>query len=96
MSFWFRLGGPQVGAVRALVLMAGVMTLALVVPGPAPASDISIVPDQARLRPLPERIATVAIGKKMIACAKMRADGSAPVRACGGGWAQRDRGRFNV
>jgi hypothetical protein len=90
MAFLFRPGGPQVGAVRALALMAGVTAAA--VPGVAPAAAISIVPDQAPLPQFPERIATIAIGNPVIADAMMRAG----VTACGRGWAQRDLGRYSV
>jgi len=90
MAFLFRSGGPPVGAVRALALMAGVM--AWVAPGVAPAAEISKVADQARLLQRPERIASIAIGNPPIAVVLMRAGGSAAARAR----AQRDRGRSSV
>jgi hypothetical protein len=74
MAFLFRPGGPQVGATGAPALTAGVTALAG--PGAAPAADISIVSDQARLMRRPERIA----------------GGSASVTARGHGRAQRDGG----
>jgi hypothetical protein len=96
MAFLFRLGGPQVGAVRALallaVLMAGVTASA--VAGVAPAAAVSIVPDRAPLPQFPARIATSAVGNPVIDDAMMRAGGLAS--ACGRGWAQRDLGRISV
>jgi hypothetical protein len=45
MAFWFQPGGPQVGAVRALALVAGLMTLAT--PGVASDAGIALFPDPA-------------------------------------------------
>ena len=45
MAFWFKPGGPQVGAVRAPALWADLVTLAT--PGAAPAAGIVLFPDPA-------------------------------------------------
>jgi hypothetical protein len=91
MAFLFRPGGPLVG-VRAPALTAGVTAWA--VPASAvPGVDISIVPDQAPLLPLPEPIAAIAVGNPLSPYA--RAGGLATATACGRGGAQRDCGRLS-
>jgi hypothetical protein len=84
MAFSYEPGGPQVGAARVM---------AMVLPGAAPAADIAILSDHARLPMLSERI---AIADPAIVDATVRAGGLAGVTVDGHGGMQRDRGRFSI
>jgi hypothetical protein len=90
MAFWFKPGGPQVGAVRALALVAGLITLA--VPGAALAASSALSPDHARLL-LP---ATIAIDGPVIPDPLVRAGGLAGADVLRCGWAQLDGGRRSL
>jgi hypothetical protein len=49
--------------------------LAIIAPRPAPAADVAVILDQAKLIKLPEKVATVVVGNPLIADASLQAGG---------------------
>jgi hypothetical protein len=49
--------------------------MAIIAPRPAPAADVSVILDQAKLIKLPEKVATIVIGNPLIADATLQPGG---------------------
>jgi len=49
--------------------------LVMIAPRPAPAADVTVIMDQAKLMRLPDRVATIVIGNPMIADASLQPGG---------------------
>ena len=63
----------RAGFVRAFVFALGVS--AQFAAGPAPAADINVILDQARLVKLPDRVSTIVVGNPLIADVSIQAGG---------------------
>ncbi|MEA2938934.1 MAG: hypothetical protein QOC56_2438 [Alphaproteobacteria bacterium] len=71
MALSFARRGPAVRSIVALGLAIG----AVAAPEPAPAAEINVILDQAKLVKLPEKVATIVIGNPLIADAGLQAGG---------------------
>jgi hypothetical protein len=58
-----------------LALIFASCALAIIAPRPAPAADIAVLIDQAKLIKLPEKVATVVVGNPLIADAALQPGG---------------------
>src|SRR5947207_1574736 len=73
MAFVIERTRPRGGRVCAYGLALGLA--GLILPQPAPAADINVILDQAKLVKLPEKISTIVIGNPLIADAAIQAGG---------------------
>jgi len=73
MALSFGRRGSGCSPLRGLAVAVGIAVCGL--PGTAPAADISVILDEARLVKLPERVATLVIGNPSIADAAVQAGG---------------------
>lgn len=73
MALFFERCRPHAGRSCAFALAFGFA--AIVLPEPAPAADITVILDQAKLVKLPEKISTIVIGNPLIADAAIQAGG---------------------
>jgi Flp pilus assembly secretin CpaC len=78
MALFIGSRGPVCGSVRARFISAFALALglaAVAAPADAPAADIQVALDQARLVKLPEKVSTIVIGNPLIADAAVQAGG---------------------
>ena len=59
-----------------LALIFACCAVALIAPRPAPAADVTVILDQAKLLKLPERAATIVLGNPLIADVSVQAGGT--------------------
>jgi Flp pilus assembly secretin CpaC len=58
-----------------LALVLAFCAVAVIAPRPAPAADVLVILDQAKLINLPEKVATIVVGNPLIAEASLQAGG---------------------
>ena len=58
-----------------LALIFASCAVAIIAPRPAPAADVAVILDQARLIKLPEKVATIVVGNPLIADASLQPGG---------------------
>jgi hypothetical protein len=83
MAFWFGRRGATLRSLPAFAFAIGMAAFAM--PAAAPAADINIVLDQAKLEKLPERVSTIVIGNPSIADAAVQAGGTMVITGKGYG-----------
>src|SRR5882672_7861557 len=59
----------------ALALVLSFCAIAVIAPRPAPAADVTVFLDQAKLMQLPDQVATIVIGNPLIADASLQPGG---------------------